>query len=85
MSAASATLEGFAEVKNRGRRDVGHRCARTYRRPAKLASESEAYDTPAEMSDAASRVARLGEEIRTVADRHRNDVAAAGTTLLDDR
>ena len=39
----------------------------------------------AEMSDAASRVARLGEEIRTVADRHRNDVAAAGTTLLDVR
>ncbi|MFN2571495.1 MAG: methyl-accepting chemotaxis protein [Gemmatimonadales bacterium] len=39
----------------------------------------------AEMADAAARVARLGEEIRTVADRHRNDVAAAGTTLLDVR
>ena len=39
----------------------------------------------AEMADAASRVARLGEEIRTVADRHRSDVAAAGTTLLDVR
>jgi methyl-accepting chemotaxis protein len=39
----------------------------------------------AEMSDAAARVARLGEEIRTVADRHRNDVAAAGSTLLDVR
>jgi methyl-accepting chemotaxis protein len=39
----------------------------------------------AEMSDAASRVTRLGEEIRTVADRHRHDVAAAGTTLLDVR
>jgi len=39
----------------------------------------------AEMSDAASRVARLGEEIRTVADRHRNDIAAAGNTLLDVR
>jgi methyl-accepting chemotaxis protein len=39
----------------------------------------------AEMSDAASRVARLGEEIRSVADRHRNDVAAAGSTLLDVR
>jgi methyl-accepting chemotaxis protein len=39
----------------------------------------------AEMADAASRVARLGEEIRTVADRHRNDVAAAGSTLLDVR
>lgn len=39
----------------------------------------------AEMSDAASRVARLGEEIRTVADRHRHDVAAAGSTLLDVR
>jgi methyl-accepting chemotaxis protein len=38
-----------------------------------------------EMADAASRVAHLGEEIRTVADRHRNDVAAAGTTLLDVR
>ena len=39
----------------------------------------------AEMAEAASRVARLGEEIRTVADRHRNDVAAAGSTLLDVR
>jgi methyl-accepting chemotaxis protein len=39
----------------------------------------------AEMSEAASRVARLGEEIRTVADRHRNDVAAAGSTLLNVR
>jgi len=39
----------------------------------------------AEMADAAARVARLGEEIRTVADRHRGDVAAAGTTLLDVR
>jgi len=39
----------------------------------------------AEMADAASRVAQLGEEIRTVADRHRSDVAAAGTTLLDVR
>src|SRR3989442_710476 len=38
-----------------------------------------------EMADAAARVARLGEEIRTVADRHRNDIAAAGTTLLDVR
>jgi len=37
------------------------------------------------MADAASRVARLGEEIRTVADRHRNDIAAAGNTLLDVR
>jgi methyl-accepting chemotaxis protein len=39
----------------------------------------------AEMADAAARVARLGEEIRTVADRHRNDVASAGSTLLDVR
>jgi methyl-accepting chemotaxis protein len=39
----------------------------------------------AEMADAASRVARLGEEIRTVADRHRSDIAAAGNTLLDVR
>ncbi len=39
----------------------------------------------AEMADAASRVAHLGEEIRTVADRHRNDIAAAGNTLLDVR
>src|SRR2546421_12793614 len=38
-----------------------------------------------EMADAAARVARLGEEIRTVADRHRSDIAAAGTTLLDVR
>jgi methyl-accepting chemotaxis protein len=39
----------------------------------------------AEMSEAAARVARLGEEIRTVADRHRHDIAAAGSTLLDVR
>ncbi len=39
----------------------------------------------AEMTDAAARVARLGEEIRTVADRHRHDIAAAGNTLLDVR
>ena len=39
----------------------------------------------AEMTDAAARVATLGEEIRTVADRHRNDIAAAGITLLDVR
>jgi methyl-accepting chemotaxis protein len=39
----------------------------------------------AEMADAAASVARLGEEIRTVADRHRNDIAAAGNTLLDVR
>jgi len=39
----------------------------------------------AEMGEAAARVARLGEEIRTVADRHRGDVAAAGNTLLDVR
>jgi methyl-accepting chemotaxis protein len=38
-----------------------------------------------EMADAAARVARLGEEIRTVADRHRGDIAAAGNTLLDVR
>ena len=38
-----------------------------------------------EMSDAAARVARLGEEIRSVADRHRHDIAAAGNTLLDVR
>jgi len=41
--------------------------------------------TNTEMTDAAARVARLGEEIRTVADRHRNDIAAAGNTLLDVR
>ncbi|HJS42443.1 MAG TPA: methyl-accepting chemotaxis protein [Gemmatimonadales bacterium] len=39
----------------------------------------------AEMTEAAARVARLGEEIRTVADRHRGDIAAAGNTLLDVR
>ncbi len=38
-----------------------------------------------EMTDAAARVAGLGEEIRTVADRHRNDIAAAGNSLLDVR
>ncbi|HEV8263348.1 MAG TPA: methyl-accepting chemotaxis protein [Gemmatimonadales bacterium] len=39
----------------------------------------------ADMADAAARVARLGEEIRTVADRHRGDVTSAGNTLLDVR
>ena len=38
-----------------------------------------------EMADAAERAAKLGEEIRTVADRHRGDVAAAGTVLLNVR
>jgi methyl-accepting chemotaxis protein len=38
-----------------------------------------------EMGDAAGSVARLGEEIRTVADRHRGDVGAAGSALLDVR
>src|SRR5256885_1818054 len=33
------------------------------------------------MADAPARGARLGEENRTVADRHPNDTAAAGTTL----
>ncbi|MGH7569447.1 MAG: methyl-accepting chemotaxis protein [Gemmatimonadales bacterium] len=39
----------------------------------------------AETAEAATRVAQLGEEIGTVADRHRGDVAAAGTALLDVR
>src|SRR5207302_683456 len=38
-----------------------------------------------EMGDAAERAAKLGEEIRTVADRHRSDVAAAGSVLLNVR
>ena len=38
-----------------------------------------------EMAEAADRTAQLGEEIRTVADRHRGDVAAAGKALLDVR
>ena len=38
-----------------------------------------------EMAEAATRVAQLGEEIRSVADRHRGDIAAAGSTLLDVR
>src|SRR5437773_3553816 len=38
-----------------------------------------------EMAEAAERVAQLGEEIRTVADRHRDDVTTAGNTLLDVR
>src|SRR5579884_1148982 len=39
----------------------------------------------AAMGEAADRTAQLGEEIRTVADRHRGDVAAAGAALLDVR
>src|SRR5438552_3318158 len=38
-----------------------------------------------DMADAAERAAKLGEEIRTVADRHRGDVAAAGSVLLNVR
>jgi len=38
-----------------------------------------------EMAEAADRTAQLGEEIRGVADRHRGDVAAAGSALLDVR
>ena len=38
-----------------------------------------------QMAELAERAAQLGEEIRTVADRHRGDVAAAGTALLDVR
>ena len=38
-----------------------------------------------EAAEAAERVARLGEEIRTVADRHRGSMAAASTVLLDVR
>jgi len=38
-----------------------------------------------DMADAAERAAQLGEEIRAVADRHRGNVAAAGTVLLDVR
>jgi methyl-accepting chemotaxis protein len=38
-----------------------------------------------ETAEAAEQVARLGEEIRTVADRHRGSVAAASTVLLDVR
>src|SRR5207244_1296390 len=37
------------------------------------------------LADAAERAAKLGEEIRTVADRHRGDVAAAGRVLLNVR
>src|SRR6267378_1387302 len=38
-----------------------------------------------DMADAAERTAKLGAEIRTVADRHRGDVAAAGSVLLNVR
>src|SRR3989449_7046807 len=38
-----------------------------------------------EMAEATGRVAQLGEEIRTVADRHRGDVLAAGSALLSVR
>ena len=38
-----------------------------------------------DMADVAERAATLGEEIRSVAERHRGDVAAAGGVLLDVR
>src|SRR5207245_1299314 len=37
------------------------------------------------VGEATGRVAQLGEEIRTVADRHRGDVLAAGSALLSVR
>src|SRR5207302_672128 len=39
----------------------------------------------AEMGDASSHAAKLGEEIKAVAHRHRNDVQAAGSALLSVR
>jgi methyl-accepting chemotaxis protein len=42
-------------------------------------------DAATQNAEAAARVVRLGEEIRTVAARHRADVGAAGQTLLDVR
>jgi len=41
--------------------------------------------TTAEMAEGAERVALLGEEIRTVASRHRSSVASASSVLLDVR
>src|SRR5204863_514713 len=38
-----------------------------------------------DMADAAERAAELGEAVRAVADRHRGDVAAAGSVLLNVR
>jgi methyl-accepting chemotaxis protein len=42
-------------------------------------------DAATQNAEAAAKVVRLGEEIRTVAARHRADVGAAGQTLLDVR
>ena len=42
-------------------------------------------DSATRNAEAAARVVRLGEEIRSVAARHRADVGAAGQTLLDVR
>src|SRR5439155_1210008 len=39
----------------------------------------------AEIAEAATRLAQLGEEIRAVADRHRGDIQAASGALLDVR
>jgi methyl-accepting chemotaxis protein len=53
---------------------------------ASMSTGLEALRTAtSDMADAAERSAQLGEEIRTVAERHRGDVAAAGTVLLDVR
>ena len=53
---------------------------------ASMGTDLEALRTAtSDMADAAERSAQLGEEIRTVAERHRGDVAAAGTVLLDVR
>ncbi|HET7790328.1 MAG TPA: HAMP domain-containing methyl-accepting chemotaxis protein [Gemmatimonadales bacterium] len=42
-------------------------------------------DATGEVAEAATRVQELGEDIRSVADRHRSDVAAAGSALLSVR
>src|SRR5207244_12833985 len=51
-----------------------------------MGSRLEQLGTAAgQMAELAEGAGQLGEEIRTVADRHRGDVAAAGTALLDVR
>ncbi|HEU5358129.1 MAG TPA: methyl-accepting chemotaxis protein [Gemmatimonadales bacterium] len=72
ISTAMVKVSSSAEIQVQGLRDADQ-LLNTLR----AAATSNA--------DASARVVRLGEEIRTVAARHRKDVGAAGATLLDVR
>ena len=72
ISTAMVKVSSSAEIQVQGLRDADQ-LLNTLRAAANSNAEASA------------RVVKLGEEIRTVAARHRQDVGAAGATLLDVR